>query len=214
MKKATSLLTNTANASLLHGNFTKKINNRTRKTRYQEWLIKHNRTIERSKDDFVEHYKAKYGLPLPIWVAIELWDFGLLSTFYKGMSVKDKTVIAKRYGISDWQIMESWLRTLNYVRNVVAHHNRLWNRNLVDQPKLPKKGEMPEFDSFLNNVDITSRIYIVLCILAHFIGCICPRSSWRARLAGLIKLFPLSAHVNIEDMGFPTDWDKHIFWND
>lgn len=156
------------NPSLLHGNFTKKIDLKTGNTRHKDWLIKHDQLIHRSKEDFVEHYKEKYGLPLPIWVAIELWDFGLLSTFYKGMAVNDKSEISAKYNIPDFQIMESWLRCLNYVRNVVAHHSRLWNRNLIDQPKLAKKGEIPAFDALINNIQVTSRIYIVLCILAHF----------------------------------------------
>jgi abortive infection bacteriophage resistance protein len=200
------------NPALLHGNFTKKIDPKTGKTRYQEWLIKHDQLINRSKEDFTEHYKTKYGLPLPIWVAIELWDFGLLSTFYKGMAVNDKAEIAAKYNIPDWQIMESWLRCLNYVRNVVAHHSRLWNRNLIDQPKLAKKGEMPAFDSFVGNVHITSRVYIVLCILSHFMQYVCPRSSWQIRLADLIRSFPKAAHINVQDMGFPKDWEHHVFW--
>jgi abortive infection bacteriophage resistance protein len=56
----------------------------------------------------------------------------MLSTFYQGMSVVDKSVIAMKYGVPDWQVMQSWLRSLNFVRNVAAHHSRLWNKNLVD----------------------------------------------------------------------------------
>lgn len=201
------------NPSLLYGNFTKKIDDKTGKTKHQEWLIKHDQLIQRSKEDFVEHYKIKYGLPLPMWVAIELWDFGLLSTFYKGMVVQDKTDIAAKYGVSDFQVMESWLRCLNYVRNVVAHHSRLWNRNLIDQPKLARKGEMPTFDSFVRNVSATSRIYIVICILAHFMQYVCPRSSWKTRLVNLVHSFPKVVHANVHDMGFPEDWEQHEFWN-
>jgi abortive infection bacteriophage resistance protein len=200
------------NPSLLHGNFTKKIDPKTGRTKYEEWLVKHNQLIQRSKEDFVEHYKAKYGLPLPIWVAIELWDFGLLSTFYKGMTVQDKTDVAAKYGIPDFQIMESWLRCLNYVRNVVAHHSRLWNRNLIDQPKLARKGVMSAFDSFVGNIHVTSRIYIVVCILAHFMQHVCPRSSWHTRLADLVRSFPKAAHIDIQDMGFPKEWEQHVFW--
>lgn len=200
------------NTSLLHGNFTKKIDPRTGKTKHQEWLIKHDHLISRSKEDFAEHYKIKYGLPLPIWVAIELWDFGLLSTFYKGMTVKDKAVIAAKYNIPDWQIMESWLRCLNYVRNVAAHHSRLWNRNLIDQPKLAKIGEMPTFDSYIGKTHIVSRVYIILCILAYFMQRVCPRSSWQVRLTDLMGSFPKAAHINLSDMGFPTDWEQHVFW--
>ncbi|MCW8444571.1 Abi family protein [Fluoribacter gormanii] len=200
------------NPDLLHGHFTKKIDPNTGKTKYQEWISKHEQLINRSKEDFVEHYKAKYGLPLPIWVAIELWDFGLLSVFYKGMAVKDKAIIANKYDIPDWQIMESWLRSLNYVRNVAAHHSRLWNRNLIDQPKLAKPGAMLAFDSFIDNVHMTSRVYVVLCILAHYMKIICPRSTWQMRLVELIHSFPNSNYVSIQDMGFPAEWEQHIFW--
>lgn len=199
--------------SLLHGNFTKKINPKTGKTGYEDWLIKHDQLIHRSKEDFVAHYKMKYGLPLPIWVAIELWDFGLLSRFYQGMAVKDKAAIAAKYGIPDGQIMESWLRTLNYARNVVAHHSRLWNRNLIDQPKLPVKGQMPMFDFLIGNIYSSSRIYIVLCILAHFMKYVCPRSSWCARLGDLVRSFPNASYIDIKDMGFPVEWEQHPFWS-
>lgn len=201
------------NASLLHGNFTKKINPRTRRTNYQEWISKHGHLIQRSKEDFVEHYKAKYGLPLPIWVAIELWDFGVLSMFYQGMTVKDKQEIASKYNIPDWQVMQSWLRCLNYIRNVAAHHSRLWNRNLIDQPKLAKRGEMPAFDGFIGNINTTSRVYIVLCIVSYFLRYVCPRSSWHLRLRELVITLPKSTHIKINDMGFPEDWDRQMFWN-
>lgn len=200
------------NPSLLHGNFTKKIDPKTGKTRYQDWLYKHDQLIYRSKEDFVEHYKTKYGLPLPIWFSIELWDFGLLSTFYKGMAIKDKIEIAEKYGIFDFQVMESWLRCINYVRNVVAHHSRLWNRNLIDQPKLPKQEKTQGFGCYIGNTHVTSRVYIVLCILSHFMKYVCPNSSWQSRLVDLVGSFPATTYFKIQDMGFPDDWENHIFW--
>jgi abortive infection bacteriophage resistance protein len=202
------------NPTLLHGNFTKKINPLNGLTKYEEWHSKHAQLIQRSKEDFATHYKTKYGLPLPIWVAIELWDFGLLSTFYQGMAVNDKDVIAKKYDVYSWQVMESWLRSLNYVRNVVAHHSRLWNRNLIDQPKLAKSGEMPAFDHLVGSVHMTSRVYVILCILAHFIKNICPRSSWCKRVIELIDSFPNSEHIKMKDMGFPDNWKNQSLWRD
>ena len=150
---------------LLHGHFTKQIQPKTGKTRHQDWLEKYKLVLGRSKEDFVRHYKQKYGLPMPIWVSVEIWDFGMLSTFYQGMSVADKSAIASKYVVPDWKVMESWFRTLNFVRNVAAHHSRLWNKNLVDQPKLPAKGTMPDFDSLIGEPNISSRLFVVLCIL-------------------------------------------------
>ena len=78
---------------------------------------------------------------MPIWIAIELWDFGTLSRAFKGMQNRDQVDVATRFQVPDWLLMESWLRTLNYVRNVIAHHGRLWNLSLSVNPRLPRRGD-------------------------------------------------------------------------
>ena len=106
---------------MLHGNFGKKLNRYSGLTRHQEWLDKLDQIVNRSKEHFVQHYKQKYNLPFPIWISVEVWDFGLLSTSYNGLNVSDKSVIAQKYKIpngrkiKNWQVMESWLRTINYI---------------------------------------------------------------------------------------------------
>ena len=35
--------------------------------------------MQRSKEDFVKHDREKHGPDMPIWVAIEVWDFGAVS---------------------------------------------------------------------------------------------------------------------------------------
>ena len=202
------------NPALLHGNFTKKVNPATGNTRHQDWLLKCDQALTRSKEDFVQHYKQKYGLPLPIWVSVELWEFGMLSTFFQGMTVADKTAIATKYGIPDWQVMESWLRALNFVRNVAAHHSRLWNKNLVDQPKLPKIGDIPDFDQIIAVPGVASRLYVVLCMLVFFMRAICPNSSWPTRLREMARMFPAVPKLSLGDMGFPADWETHAFWTE
>jgi abortive infection bacteriophage resistance protein len=203
------------NAAMLHGNFTKKPK-QNGQTAHQDWIAKYNKVLERSKEDFFKHYKNKYGLPLPIWVSVELWDFGMLSTFYQGMQAADKTAIAAKYGVQDFMVMESWLRTLNFVRNVAAHHSRLWNKNLVDQPKLPKAGEIAAFDPIVNapllTQEVSSRLYSVICILIHMLKIISPNSSWRDRLREMIDQFPQVPSLSISDMGFPLQWQQHDFW--
>jgi len=62
------------NPTLLHGNFTKKIKPKTGKTGYSDWIKNYNDLVDRSKEDFVKHYRSKYSGPLPIWIAVELWD--------------------------------------------------------------------------------------------------------------------------------------------
>ena len=168
--------------------------------------------LGRSKEEFVGHYKQKYGLPLPIWVSVELWEFGMLSTFYQGMTVNDKSVIAIKHGVPDWRVMESWLRALNFVRNVAAHHSRLWNKNLVDQPKMPFKGDITAFDPIIGIPSIGARLYAVICILMHFMQKLSPNSSWQKRIKVLLDGFPVMDNLCLADMGFPHDWQSHDFW--
>jgi abortive infection bacteriophage resistance protein len=189
-------------------------------SKHQLWLLKQNDLIRKSREEFVAHFQNKYGLPLPIWASIELWDFGMLSKFYEGMKGIDKHAIATQYKLpnrrgelEDWQLMQSWLRTLNFIRNVAAHHSRLWNKNLVDQPKLPKRrGDLPVFDPLVGNPRIVSRLYVVLCILSYFMTEICPQTTWRHRVVELVKAFPDAPDLSVADMGFPEDWESQAFW--
>ena len=184
------------------------------RTKHQQWLDKFEEAVRRSKDEFVVHHESKYGSrsPLPIWIAIELWDFGRLSHFYSGLETQYRVSVATRFAISHRDTLGSWLISLNYVRNVIAHHGRLWNLNLADNPALPRRGEMPDFDALRNSANSTVRIYGVCCILIHFSKIINPRSTWPQQLADLIKSFPAMPYVSIADMGFPSDWQNQNFW--
>lgn len=72
---------------------------------------------------FLRHNRDKYGLPLAIWVACEVWDFGCMSKLFDGLIEADQDQIARHYGISNGRVFASWLRSLNYLRNVCAHHS-------------------------------------------------------------------------------------------
>ena len=126
-----------------HATFSKDMDLNTGLTRHHTWLGKHAQLISRSKEEFVAYNRGAHDLPLAIWVACEVWDFGTLSTLFGGMREAEQDAIAARYGIQNGRVFASWLRSLNYLRNVCAHHSRLWNRNIVDQPRLPGSAEVP-----------------------------------------------------------------------
>jgi abortive infection bacteriophage resistance protein len=182
-------------------------------SQHQDWLAKLAEYTDRSREEFVSHFKARYGTPLPIWVSIEVWDFGLLSRFYAGMSYATQLALCQRFGVGRPDVMASWLRTLNYVRNIVAHHCRLWNRNMIDQPKLPRLGEIVDFDGALPALNV-ARPYTMLCIVAYLLKTCSPRSSWAQRAADHLDHFPAvsAPGVDIGGTGAITGWRAHIFW--
>lgn len=55
------------------------------------------------------------------------------------MKVSDQQTIANRYGLNGWKLLIKWVYCLSYLRNLCAHHSRLWNRNITSRP--PKRAE-------------------------------------------------------------------------
>ena len=202
-----------SNPDIFHPRF---VNQRDAKgeTKYDKWTEKYEKSVANAKDEFVKHYERRYGarLPLPIWIAIELWDFGLLSNLYSGLRVGHQGAIANRFGVPEREIMESWLHSLNYARNVIAHHGRLWNLHLGIPPKLPGHEMMPQLEHLRNLPNANKRIYSVCCILCHFSRVINPQSSWPRHLVELVGAFPKMPYANIGAMGFHENWKDESLW--
>lgn len=194
------------NPILFHGNFAKKTNH-TGKTQHQYWVEKYNSHVHRARrEPFVEHYLQKYDR-LPIWVAIEIWDFGLLSKMYAGMQFKHQEQIATKYGAENGKAFKGWLRGLNFIRNVAAHHSRLWNINVLERAKLP---EDDDYWQQLNN----ARPFFYFCLMQRFMDVICPNSSWSDRFTELMIEFPdvRCEAVSLADFGLIDGWQDWNLW--
>jgi len=205
----------------LHGHFSSKrtfdksTGTHTGPTKHELWLGRLKQITARSErtEEFVAHYLKKHGQPLPIWVAIELWDFGMLSHFFAGIKQADRVAISLRLGVPDAQVMMSWLRAINFARNVSAHHGRLFNRNVIDQPKLPRRGDIRTFDLASESLRV-SRPYAMLCILSHLMAQVCPQSHWQRRVAEHLRTMPTveAIQLDLRALGCPSDWEHHGFW--
>ncbi len=201
-------------AQRFHTSFSKKIDPKTGLTAHHTWINKHAQLVLRDKQDFVHHYKEKYGLPLPIWVASGIWDFGTLSTLFGGMLEVDQDKAAQKYGVQNGRIFASWLRSLNHLRNICAHHARLWNRNITEQPKLPDASEVPWVKLFIEDKHARARCFLLICITCHFLQRINPNSSWAKRMQEHLLAFPDLQHVelNLYGLGMPKNWEWCFPW--
>jgi abortive infection bacteriophage resistance protein len=197
--------------ALFHSTFSEVIDTHSGVSSHHAWVGKHAQLISRSKEEFVAHNRAAHGLPLAIWVACEVWDFGTMSTLFKGMREAEQDTIAAKYGVANGRVFATWLRSLNYLRNVCAHHSRLWNRNIVDQPKLPSTSVMPWVAPFESNDHAKARCFLLICMLRHLLGVINPSSHWPDRMKAHLLSFPDLNHLglNLWGMGTPADWETN-----
>jgi abortive infection bacteriophage resistance protein len=151
----------------------------------------------------IGHYKERYNSPpiAPIWAISEAITYGVLSRLYSGLHLNNRKHVAKQFGY-DEQVLVSWFRSLNGLRNMCAHHNRLWNASLeVDKPKIAK-ALSSEFSS-------TSTFHARAVVIVALLAVIDPASDWKQRLKSLIARYPM---VQPSAMGFPTGWETRPFW--
>lgn len=182
-------------------------------SKHEEWLSRLDSRFEGSTEEFASHFRQRYaGDNPPIWIAAEVWDFGMLSYFYAGMKGGDRNSIANKFGVYSGQVLKSWLRNLNGLRNVCAHHQRLWNRSSVFQPKWPPKGYSASLDHLAGNTHGQTRFYASAVMLCHFLRTIDPVSCWPERLKAHVRSLPASPHLTIGGAGFPEGWESEQIW--
>ena len=165
----------------------------------------------RSRDPFVDHFRAKYSdthACLPVWMAVEIMSFGTVLSFYRGVPHSVKQAVATHFGMP-WQVFDTWLHALFVIRNICAHHGRLWNRENGVKPIIPRIDVYPDWHTPVKVEN--RRVFAVLTICRLCLGRIAPQSGWPTRLRALLDEFPA---IPRPDMGFPANWADCPIWKE
>lgn len=167
--------------------------------------------VKRSDEDFMTHFRSKYGdkhsFP-PIWIATEVLSFGKVVALYRKSPLSIQKRVSKEIG-SNHYLFDSWILSLNTVRNYCAHHSRIHNRVFTLKPKMPSQEKWPTWhDPYSIRND---RLIGVLSICRHLMMHIAPNSQWAKRVVELIEKHPT---IPLEVMGMPPDWREHALWRD
>lgn len=170
---------------------------------------------ESSSEVFIKHYRKKYAAPHlpPLWQVTELMTLGEISMWVK--ATKDnrlKDAIARDLGLPNKEKLEGTLQLLSYIRNICAHHGRLWNRKTV------KKA--PNIKAFHLDMEIEvdgkqrqphNSIYNVLVVLSRTLRHQSPDTTFPQRVR---KLIQSRSNDQLRAMGFPSDWETRPIWRD
>lgn len=161
-----------------------------------------------SREEFVRHYIERYSseTTLPLWMASELLTFGGTLTLFNGLATRTKKDVARGYGLNV-PLLGSWLRALNQVRNICAHHSRLWNREFGVRPVLPSQDKFPDWHDPVKVTD--ERLFGILSLLSYLLREIASQSQWRQRLISLLDEYD---DIPSKFMGFPPHWRESPLW--
>lgn len=179
------------------------------KARHLEHLRKLDKEVDDSYEVFINHFFNKYdeNETPPVWMSFEVVSFAVLSKFYQNLKFSDfKKSIARHFGLNNPKILQSWIRSLTYVRNICAHHARLWNRTLTNKPTIL---QTPSKQWIADAVPNNEKIYYFLCCLLYLLREINPETRFVEKLKILISKYP---NTPLDAMGFPENWESEKFW--
>lgn len=162
---------------------------------------------------FIQHYHNKYGTPEnpPSWMSVEIMYFNHLSKICTGLKNRaDINGIASYFALPP-KTFCSWLHTMNYVRNICAHHSRLWNRDLNI---VPEKLSFSKRLVWISNPDTAkrSKTYYFFCMINYMLQVANPTSQFKSKLKELLEEY--KNVISLDSMGFPQGWKEVKMWED
>ena len=108
----------------------------------------------------------------------------------------------------DKRVLTSFIHHLSIVRNVCAHHGRLWNKSFHVKFTLPRKPDELA-DAISRNCH--GRLYNTIVMINYLLAIIAPENDWKEKVVDLIKS---NAQVDPGNMGFPDNWHDLMMWKE
>lgn len=179
---------------------------------YTRWDSSFTKSVRSSsRTDFVAHFLAKYDEQIPpIWMLVETLDFGGLTSLYSVLDRGLQNSISRIYGVTQGSLLEDWLQNMREVRNITAHHGRLWNARLnwrlsKTQTIFPGLAGAPS----------VPKIYMSLALLLCLLDSAGLSNTFRAQVVAVMDRFPTPSNGAVspeQDMGFPLGWRNLPMW--
>ena len=184
------------------------------------WLKTARRRIQRAEGNnaAIRHYTGKYE-GYPFWVLAETLDFADISKLYAGLPINAQHEISRSFGFFveptalkgkhrkkyyTRDPLARWCEQLTVVRNVCAHHGRLFNRNLLPVSTvafrtIDRLSPLPEGQS--------DKVFGALLVMGFMLHNISPGTSWASKLSNLAHDdYDRLTLRSVNEMGFSPDW--------
>jgi abortive infection bacteriophage resistance protein len=165
-----------------------------------------------SQEIFIKDHKRRYpGSHPESWKIMEIASFGTLSKFYKNLkhSTPEKSAIAKGMGLNLHTELSSWLEAIGYVRNIVAHHSRLWSRDMVKTPILSIKNPSGDWLNLPVNSVQQKKAFLIISCMVYLCNKVTPNHQVKSKIKELIRDNP---QVPVYKLGFFNNWENQNLW--
>lgn len=159
------------------------------------------------QEHYLRAFKYDDTMP-PSNMALETLTLGKIARLFKALANgQEKQEIAKEFNIVS-TTLTSWLVYLTNVRNLCAHHSRLWNKRVTaDRPFIPTRKEY-KFHGELTH-DFNTSMYGIISIINRLLLGFNQENRFIDKIESLIE-----AHkIDTSFMGFPANWKEAAPWH-
>ncbi|GAP71646.1 hypothetical protein SAMD00024442_15_55 [Candidatus Symbiothrix dinenymphae] len=166
-----------------------------------------NTELDRTKEDFIVHFRNKYANQYPpAWMIAEIVPLGVLCNLYTNLNSKNlQKKIANHFQLPV-AVFSSWLLSLINLRNFCGHHHRIWNRAI---PLIPTDLRNPTFPWINTSNTDMKRIYYRICMIKYLLFTVSTNNVFTDKLKSLLAQYPT---VDKRAIGFPDDWENEPLW--
>ena len=179
---------------------------------HQNTLNELQKEFGRSQEIFIKDHRYRFpNIDADAWKILEVATMGTLSKLYKNLKhqLPEKATIAKEMGLNMHSELSSWLEAITYIRNIIAHHSRLWNRNMVKRPTEHLNNPIGQwFANPLTSVQ-TKKSFLIISCMVYLCNEITANHSIRAKL---LQLFKDNPNIPIYKFGFLNNWNNEPIW--
>lgn len=179
--------------------------------RFTSFLGKINMDMSNSSEEFIVKHFANHPDEMPeSWKSLEVLTLGTLSKLYSNLKhqLPEKNKIANELGLNNQKYLVSWLLTITVIRNIIAHHSRLWNRVIINKYDWPPTSPNPLL-SYTPNNHQRRKIFPILSAIIYLNNNISPGHHIKQELISLFAQFP---NIQLSKMGFPANWKNEPIW--
>lgn len=178
---------------------------------FEDFQGKIQKELKGSREEFiVKHFKNHPNENPESWKALEVLTFGSLSKLYGNLNhqLPEKNKISKDFGLYNQKYLSSWLITITLIRNIIAHHGRLWNRVIITKYDWPDKSINPILNYIPDNYQ-RRKVFPILSAILYLNNFISPGHHLKPEI---LTLFDEFSHVPLYKMGFPKGWERQPIW--
>jgi len=176
---------------------------------YKGVLAEINESFVTPQESYLRSFKLKYTAEThpPSNMALETLTMGKLVRLYKALKDNDeKKLIARDFNLPPTHLT-TWFVYLTNVRNVCAHHSRLWNKKVTaDRPQIPTR-ERFKFHGTITP-DFNTTMYGIISMINRLLLSFNNPNNFTAKIEGLIEAHSIDTSL----MGFPADWKQNAPW--